>query len=162
MSENDDLDWEKYKKLVVPGKQDKLFEKSLENPRIIDNKESNKVIRTQEFLSSLNNKNYSINIVSKKVQKHFKSEAKIDLHYLHGNLDDLLEKFFSKCILHEIHYITVITGKGKGILKQSVILWLQRNTQFVSEYFEIKDSRKECGSLGIHLRLLSKIKTKFK
>ncbi len=76
---------------------------------------------------------------------------------MNGNLNNILETFFSKCMLYELKYVIVITGKGKGILKNSVILWIKQNNQFVSEYFEIKDFRNECGSLGIHLRSLKKI-----
>lgn len=156
--------WDDYKKFVIPNKTNKLIERSLESPRIIKNRESNKLIKNQEFLSNLDNRNYSINISNAKNQKKFKSEASIDLHFImdiknksNNDLSNILETFFSKCILYGFNCVTVITGKGKGILKNSVILWLQKNSQFVSKYFEIKDSRRECGSLGIYLRSLDKI-----
>ena len=47
-----------------------------------------------------------------------------------------IASFCSKCILYGMHYVTIITGKGKGILRNSVILWLKNNNQFVIEYFE--------------------------
>ena len=157
MSDNNKA-WEEYKKLVTPNKNNKLFEKQLENPRIIKNRESTRLIKNQEFLSNLNNKNYKTTPADRKFQKSFKSQASIDLHYIKEDLNNVLSRFFSKCILYELHYVTVVTGKGKGILRNSVILWLKNNSQFVSEYFEIKDSRKESGALGIHLRTLSRIK----
>ena len=141
--------WEEYKKYVTPNKTNKLFVKSLESPKIIKN---------QEFLSNLDNKKYNTNVADKTTQKKFKSEASIDLHFIKDDLNNVLETFFSNCILYGFSYVTVITGKGKGILKNSVILWLQKNSQFVSKYFEIKDSKKECGSLGIYLRTLNQIK----
>ena len=157
--------WEEYKKLVVPNKTNKLIEKSLENPRVIKNGENNRLIKNQEFLSNLDNSKYNISIANVRIQKKFKSEASIDLHFIvdikntyHNDLSNILETFFSKCILYGFNCVTVITGKGKGILKNSVILWLQNNSQFVSKYFEIKDSRRECGALGIYLRSLDKIR----
>ena len=150
--------WEEYKKYVTPNKTNKLFVKSLESPKIIKNRESNRLIKNQEFLSNLDNKKYNTNVADKTTQKKFKSEASIDLHFIKDDLNNVLETFFSNCILYGFSYVTVITGKGKGILKNSVILWLQKNSQFVSKYFEIKDSKKECGSLGIYLRTLNQIK----
>ena len=152
-----DIDWEKYKKSIIPNKNNKLFEESLRNPRIIKNREVTKLVRTQVLLSNLDNRNYKTSIANRKVQKHFRSEASIDLHYINGDLSNILETFCSKCILYGCHYATIITGKGKGILKNTVIMWFQQNSQFVSEYFEIKDMKKECGSLGIHLRYMNKI-----
>ena len=157
---SDNTDWEAYKKFVVPNKKSKLFEKQIENPRIIKNSESsnNKILNNQNFLSNLSNSQYNTSIANKKIQRKFKSETSIDLHYITGDLNNILETFCSKCILYGMHYVTIITGKGKGILRNSVILWLKSNNQFVIEYFEIKDIRNECGSLGIHLRSLNKLK----
>lgn len=158
MHDDQNISWEEYTKSVIPNKNSKLFIKKLESPRIITNRESTRLIKNQEFLCNLNNKNYHISIADRKIQKKFRSEASIDLHYINRNLNTVLETFFSKCILYGFHYVTVITGKGKGILRNSVILWLKQNSQFASEYFEIKDSRQECGALGIHLKSLSKIR----
>lgn len=157
---NSNIDWEAYKKLVIKNNTNKLFEKELESPRIIKNRESVRLIKNQEFLSNLDNSKYKLSLADRNSKKHYKSEASIDLHYIKNDLNNVLAKFFSKCILYGMHYVTVVTGKGKGILRNSVILWLKQNSQFVSEYFEIKDSRKECGALGIHLRTLSKINAK--
>ena len=159
---SDNIDWEEYKKSVIPKRHDKLFERIIENPRIITNREVTKLARTQVLISNLDNKIYQTNIANRKMQKHFKSEASIDLHYINGDLSNILETFCAKCILYGFHYATIITGKGKGIMKNAVILWLQQNSQFVSEYFEIKDMKQECGSLGIHLRSLKKINNKQK
>ncbi len=152
------IGWEEYTKSVILNKNNKLFVNKLENPRIITNREKTRLIKNQEFLSNLDNRNHNINITDIKTQKKFKSESSIDLHYINSDLNTVLETFFSKCILYGIRYVIVITGKGRGILKNSVISWMKQNSQFVSEYFEIKDSRQECGALGIHLKLLSKIK----
>lgn len=156
--------WDDYKRSVIPNKTNKLIEKSLESPRVIKNRENNRLIKNKEFLSSLDYRNYNISIANAGVQRKFKSEASIDLHFTvdiknssNNDLNNILETFFSKCILYGFSCVTVITGKGKGILKNSVILWLQNNSQFVKKYFEIKDSKKECGSLGIYLRSLDKI-----
>lgn len=150
--------WEEYKKSVIPNKSNKLFVKSLENPKVIKNRENNRLVKNREFLSNLDNRKYNTNVADKTIQRKFKSEASIDLHFINDDLNNVLETFFSKCILYGFSYVTVITGKGKGILKNLVILWLQNNSQFVSKYFEIKDSKKECGSLGIYLRSLNQIK----
>ncbi|MBR1944425.1 MAG: Smr/MutS family protein [Alphaproteobacteria bacterium] len=158
MHDNRNISWEDYKKFVVPNKNNKLFEKKLDSPKIITNPENTRLIKNQEFLSNLENKNYNISVANRKTQKHFRSESSIDLHYINTDLNTVLETFFSKCILYGFRYVTIITGKGKGILKNSVILWLKHNSQFVSEYFEIQDSRHECGALGIHLRALKKIR----
>ena len=158
MYDKKNISWEEYTRSVVPNKNNKLFINKLESPRIITNREKNRLVKNQEFLSNLENKNYNINIADRKTQKKFRSEASIDLHYINSDLNIVLETFFSKCILYGIRYVTVITGKGKGILKNSVILWMKENSQFVNEYFEIKDIRQECGALGIHLKVLSKIK----
>lgn len=158
MYDKKNISWEDYTRSVIPNKNNKLFINKLESPRIITNREKNRLVKNQEFLSNLENKNYNINIADRKTQKKFRSEASIDLHYINSDLNIVLETFFSKCILYGIRYVTVITGKGKGILKNSVILWMKENSQFINEYFEIKDSRQECGALGIHLKVLSKIK----
>ena len=60
--------------------------------------------------------------------------------------------FPHKIIINNIKFITIITGKGRGIILTNTIEWLRSHTHLVSEYFEIRDSNNACGSIGVKLK----------
>ena len=67
---SDNIDWEEYKKSVIPKRHDKLFERIIENPRIIKNREVTKLVNTQLLISNLDNKIYQTHIANRKIQKY--------------------------------------------------------------------------------------------
>ena len=57
-----------------------------------------------------------------------KIEDVLDLHTFNPKeVKSLLEEYFSECIKADIFSIRVIHGKGKGILKQSVLSFLDKS-----------------------------------
>ncbi|MDR2666774.1 MAG: Smr/MutS family protein [Holosporales bacterium] len=75
-----------------------------------------------------------------------------DFHGYTNEIDDELETFILNCIARSIKYVTIITGKGKGVVKQSVLAWLNGHPNVVTGFFKIKDSSSESGSFGVRLR----------
>jgi DNA-nicking Smr family endonuclease len=59
-------------------------------------------------------------------------------------------------MLGSMKYVTIITGKGSGTVKQSTIHWLRSNPGFVVGFFEITDAAGESGAVGVVLRPLKK------
>lgn len=91
-------------------------------------------------------------LFTRKQQKRFRPEARLDLHDSYKNIEEILLDFCTNCIVKNIKYILIITGKGRGIIKENTIVWLQTHNNFVIKYFEITDSSNACGSIGVHLR----------
>lgn len=153
--------WEEYIKSVTKLKPSNKFVPPIDKIRF-KSKDINITYTINRSLvnnSLVNNSsvNNSLKEFDRKSKRKFKSEAKLDLHGINlQNLDDILMNFCIKAIMYDFTYATIITGKGKGILKEHVINWLQHNTNYVTEYFEIKDSKNSCGSLGIHFKRLNK------
>jgi DNA-nicking Smr family endonuclease len=85
-------------------------------------------------------------------QKKFYSGATKDFHGHTREIDNELEKFILGCISRSIKYVTIITGKGKGIVKQAVLTWLSSRSDIVTGFFEIKDSSGKSGSFGVRLK----------
>ena len=84
--------------------------------------------------------------------RKFKSQGTIDLHGHTRNIDHTLAIFCAKSILHKINSVTIITGKGRGIVKSATEDWLRAHPEFVISFFEIRDSLGESGAFGVKLR----------
>jgi DNA-nicking Smr family endonuclease len=57
-------------------------------------------------------------------------EDVLDLHTFHpGEVESLLDEYFSECIRKEIFSVRVIHGKGKGILKKKVVSILKKSNK---------------------------------
>ena len=70
-------------------------------------------------------------IVKKLATKKIKTSATLDLHGL--NIEDAKVSFLSfldTCWKYKYNYVLVITGKGKGILKNAFIEWLKEDEIF--------------------------------
>lgn len=96
--------------------------------------------------------NLTVTKLSRSEIKKFSHQKSLDLHGHTRDVDDVLAKFCSKCILAGIREVVIITGKGEGIVKTATINWLKSHPEFVISFFEIRDSRGEFGSFGIRLR----------
>ena len=84
--------------------------------------------------------------------RKFKSQGTIDLHGHTRNIDNTLAIFCAESILHKINSVTIITGKGRGIVKSATEIWLRAHPEFVISFFEIRESLGESGAFGIKLR----------
>lgn len=104
------------------------------------------------FFEAKRKHHFETSTLNKKERKKFRSEAVIDLHGYTREIDQVLENFCLKCIINNIRFVTIISGKGTGIVKSAVSSWLQNNPHIVSGFFEIKDYLGESGSFGVSLR----------
>lgn len=87
-------------------------------------------------------------------RRRFRSVYSIDLHGQTRHVDDILESFCYKCMVQNCREVTIITGKGNGIVKNATEIWLQSHPEFIIGYFKIKDSMKGSGAFGVRLRSL--------
>lgn len=152
--EDDDI-WNEYKKSV-----EKIDRKNIFTPEIKISRKQNFAIKTNRTQNStvefMNNrrsfKDVDIINLNKKDRKKFRSEATIDLHGYTRKVDSTLEMFCSKCIVSNVKDITIISGKGEGIVKAAVLHWLNNHSEYVIGFFEIKDTLGESGAFGVKLR----------
>ena len=71
-------------------------------------------------------------IVKKLATKKIETSATLDLHGL--NIEDAKVSFLSfldTCWKYKYSYVLIITGKGKGILKNAFIEWLKEDEIFL-------------------------------
>ena len=97
-------------------------------------------------------KNAVVSLMNRKEKRKFRSEYTIDLHGHTRHIESVMENFCLKCINENIKNITVITGKGEGIVKSSAMNWLNNSVQYVVCFSEIKDSKGESGAFAVKLR----------
>ena len=159
MNDNDHVLWNKYICSVSQiDNSNKYVSPLCELKYSVKRSELGFLRQQQQLINSVSYEERDLIPFSRKQKKRFKSEARLDLHDVSDDIDIILSKFCTSCIIRNIKYITIITGKGQGILREKVTQWLRVHTQFVSEYFEITDSANACGSLGVHLRTHKGIK----
>jgi DNA-nicking Smr family endonuclease len=89
---------------------------------------------------------------SRREKRRFRSDDFLDLHGYNRDIAAALKRFCITNIIAQHKMVTVITGKGSGVLKQAAADWLKDHPQFVSGFFEIKDTRGESGVYGVFLR----------
>ena len=94
----------------------------------------------------------SVNQLSCSERRKFKSQGEIDLHGYTRDIDRTLAIFCAESILHNVNNVTIISGKGRGIVKSATEVWLRSHPEFVIAFFEIKDSLGESGAFGVKLR----------
>ncbi len=159
MNDDDHILWNEYIRSVSPINNLNKYVSPLRKLKYSLNRSELGFLRQQQqLINSVSYKNRDLTLFSRKQRKHFKSEARLDLHDISDEIDNVLAEFCTRCIIRDIRYITIVTGKGRGILRDRVTQWLRSHTQFVSEYFEITDSANACGSLGVHLKTRKSIK----
>lgn len=138
-------EWNEYIQTIIPIKKSNRYVNPINKEKIAIN--DNNILNFTNRVNTISN---SINL-SRTQKRKFKSEVKLDLHGIHPNLiNDTITNFCTKAILYNFQFATIITGKGKGIIKQHVLDWIM-SSNLVSYYFEIKDSQRECGAIGIKL-----------
>ena len=115
-------------------------------------KKKNEFSDITAYFENKRKNHFETSILNKKERKKFRSEALIDLHGYTREIDQVLENFCFKCIINNVRSVMIISGKGTGIVKAAVRLWLENNPHIVSGFFEIKDSLGESGSFGVRLR----------
>lgn len=160
IKEFDDRDvWDEYKKNVSRLKDHNrvnLFEEYLS--KIVPSKIIERKIGFNEKYYDLNDGfkfpkgSFIISEMNRKERRKFRSESTIDLHGFSRDIDSVLNNFCAKCIMLGVRNITVISGKGEGIVKSSVYNWIKNSSNFIISFFEIKDSRGESGAFAIKLR----------
>ena len=151
MSFKGDLDiWKDFIKSVKKLDRSNVVARDAPKPRIKTNPERNKLISFIDNRKSM--KHIAVRILTRSEIKKFHSQNVIDLHGYTREVDDTLETFCSKCILNGIREITIITGKGDGVVKAATSLWLKSHPELVIGFFAIKDSRMESGAFGVRLR----------
>ncbi|MBQ8651256.1 MAG: Smr/MutS family protein [Alphaproteobacteria bacterium] len=104
-----------------------------------------------QFTPKANHK-ASINTPNRKERRKFKSEATIDLHGFSRDVDSALNTFCYKCRIQKLKMITIITGKGSGIVKNFTQIWIEQHPEHIESFFQIKDSKMESGSFAVTLR----------
>ena len=153
MSDDDNILWHEYTRSVLQlDNSNKYVSPLRELNYSISHSELGFLRQQQQLINSVSFGARDLIPFSRKQKKRFKSEARLDLHDVLGDIDKVLVEFCTRCMIKKIRYITIITGKGGGILREKVTRWLRSHTQFISEYFEIVDSSNACGSLGVHLK----------
>lgn len=93
-----------------------------------------------------------VNLLDKFEMKKFKSERYIDLHGYTREIDETLQNFCIDCILKKYRFVTIITGKGSGIIKYATETWLMNHPEFVVAFSGIKDSMQQIGAYAVKLR----------
>ena len=115
-----------------------------------------KIHKTNELDIFLNNRTIrngvKVEQLSKAGIKKIRFEKSIDLHGCTREIDGILATFCARCILNNIHDISIIIGKGRGIVKSATEIWLKLHPEFVIGFFEIKDLMGESGAFGVKLR----------
>ena len=138
--------WQEFTKQVKKLKRPNVFEREISKLRFSGT-------RRCDF-AALQSRHELVEF-SRREQRNFRSEAKIDLHGATRNeIDKLLRNFCEQSIMYNFNKIIIVTGKGRGILRDEVMCWLRANTQFVLKYFAIKDARNSSGAIGVLLRRL--------
>lgn len=97
-------------------------------------------------------KNKKVNNFNKSEIKKFKSERFIDLHGYTREIDNVLENFCISCILKNFKFVTVITGKGSGIVREATKEWLTQHPEFIIAFIGIKDTMQQTGAYAVKLR----------
>jgi DNA-nicking Smr family endonuclease len=92
--------------------------------------------------------------IPRRLRRKFKSELTIDLHGYTRHINDTLSKFCHKCISNNIRSITIVTGKGSGVVWQAVREWLEIHIELITGFFEIRDASGGSGAYGVYLRVL--------
>lgn len=145
--------WEEYIRSVTPIDNSNKYVTPLQALHYSANLEKLRRSRQQQYLINLeSNANREVRLFTRNQKKRFKSESTLDLHDEFDNIDAALNNFCTRCIINNIKFITIITGKGRGIVLHNVIEWLKEHTYLIGEYFEITDSTNACGSLGVRLK----------
>ena len=90
--------------------------------------------------------------LSKAEIKKIKVGKSIDLHGCSREIDEILVTFCARCILDNIYDLSIITGKGRGIVKAATEIWLKSHPELILGFFEIKDVMGESGAFGVKLR----------
>ncbi len=145
--------WSEYIQSVTPIDNSNKYITPLQELHYSVDMERLRFSRQQKHLiNAVSTTERELSLFSRKQKKRFKSEVSLDLHDNFDNIDAVLGDFCTRCIINNIKFITIITGKGRGIVRDNVIDWLKSHTHLVSEYFEIRDSNNACGSLGIRLK----------
>ena len=146
-----DIDiWKNFIKSLKKLDRSNIFVSNAPKPRIRPNPRKN------QLASFIDNRKPLCHVRVEKLRrseiKKFEPRATVDLHGHTREISGVLETFCSRCILDGIREVTIITGKGEGIVKSATVLWLTTHPEFVIGFFEIKDSRGEWGSFGVRLR----------
>lgn len=107
----------------------------------------------KSFLTTQSFQNKKVITLDKSEMKKFKSERYIDLHGYKRDIDTVLENFCTNCILKNYKFVTIITGKGNGIIKEATENWILRHPEFIIAFSGIKDSMQQVGAYAIKLRI---------
>lgn len=94
--------------------------------------------------------------LTKSEMKKFVSEKHIDLHGRTREIEGDLEAFCLDCIRQGLRFVTVITGKGNGILKSSAEAWFKQHPELITSFSGIKDSMMQVGSYAVKLRYIKR------
>ncbi len=97
--------------------------------------------------------NKKVRNFDKSETKKFKSERFIDLHGYTREIDNVLEKFCMNCILKDLRFVTIITGKGIGIVREATENWLIKHPELIIAFSGIKDSMQQIGAYAVKLRI---------
>jgi DNA-nicking Smr family endonuclease len=49
--------------------------------------------------------------------------------------------------------VTIVTGKGSGVVREATLRWLETNSDVVADFFEVVDVSGSSGAYGVYLRL---------
>jgi DNA-nicking Smr family endonuclease len=151
MKPEDLLIWYAYARIVEKIKKPDVIIKTIKHEKKHQKSFSNRNI--DKLIDSRKTAKYpDIKPLNKLEKRKFCSEATIDLHGYTREIDHVLDVFCARCITNGIKYVTIITGKGTGIVKQATLHWLQTNSGFIVGFFEIIDSIGESGAIGVSLR----------
>lgn len=143
--------WIEYKNGVEQLPQSSKISKVNQKPKVRLNA-AKPLVRTSSFIDK------KVNTLNKAELKKFKSESYIDLHGHTKEIDYILEDFCINCIMSKFKYVTIITGKGRGILKEATEIWLMKHPEFIVAFAGIKDSMQEIGAYAVKLRLKDYLK----
>lgn len=138
--------WLNYKSTIEKiSKNDKISRLDF-NPKLLPKPNIKSHFVHQSF------ENKKVNTFNKSEIKKFKSERFIDLHGYTREIDNVLENFCISCILKNFKFVTVITGKGSGIVREATEKWLVQHPEFIIAFIGIKDTMQQIGAYAVKLR----------
>ena len=103
--------------------------------------------------AGIDSSNFNVRNLEKSEMRRWKSERTIDLHGKTREISGILDEFCMDCIARKIKFVTIITGKGAGILKDAVNFWIMSRPDLVVAYAPIMDSMNQSGAVAVKLRM---------
>lgn len=154
MAYDDDV-WATYKKSVTPIKN--CNKTLIQKKQTLGNLRLDRKIRNTEEVILPTKTNHKVFPMKRQEIRKVMVESVLDLHGMtRSDIDKVLRKFCLKCMKYNKKYVSIITGKGTGIVKEEFLKWISNSSEIVISISPVKDTNLGVGSYILRLRNLSK------